>query len=103
MATKDGRAAKCPRFICRVDFQGMSAIQCAGWNLVYFDRKERDADYVAACCENPERCPIKQAAPITPIIRACRSNDMAPNLRLRTPNYPTFDTITQEAQNHERK
>lgn len=97
MTTKDRRKAKCSRFISRVDYQGRSAIQCAGWNLFYFDRKERDADYAAACCEDPKRCPLKRVES-SAIMHACLGNGKAtPNLWPRTSDYPTFDKITQEA------
>ena len=103
MANKTRKTAQCPRFISRVDYQGQSAIQCAGWNLLYYDRQERDGDYAAACCENPQLCPLKRVQP-SAIMRAVRSNGKAtPNLWPTTTKYPTTDTLIQEARNHERK
>lgn len=103
MANKPRRTASCPRFISRVDYQGQSVIQCTGWNLLYFDRQERDGDYAAACCENPQLCPLKRVPPGA-IMHAARSNDKAtPSLWPTAIKYPTTDTLIQEARNHERK
>lgn len=102
MENKQRHKATCPRFISRVDYKGRSAIQCAGWNLFYFDRQERDADYLAACCGDRARCPLKRV-PSSTIMRAARSNGKAiPNLWPTTTKYPTNERLYQEAQKHER-
>lgn len=63
MTHKDGLTAICPKFVARVDHQSFSWIQCKGWDIPYFDRDERDAAYRAACCNNPDACPIRTLAP----------------------------------------
>lgn len=103
MANRSRQTAKCPRFISRVDYQGQSAIQCEGWNLLYIDRQERDGDYTAACCGNTQLCPLKRVKP-SAIMRAARSNGKTiPNLWPSTTQYPTIEVQIQEARNHERK
>ena len=102
MAHKRPQRAVCPRFIARVDFRGQSAIHCEGKNVLYFNRNERDADYMAACCGDPALCPLKRV-PAKTIVNAGRSNGKSiPCLWPTTPSYPTVDALTQEAQHHER-
>lgn len=57
---KKRRRAVCSHFISRVDYRGVSAIQCKHWEIAYNDRATRDAAYAAACCCNPDQCPIRR-------------------------------------------
>ena len=103
MEHKDKHTAICPRFVARVDYQGQSAIQCTTWNLLYFNRAERDADYAAACCTDPTLCPLARV-PTKTIIRTARQNGKStPCLWPTTSSYPTVNALKQEMQKNERE
>lgn len=55
-------SAKCPSFTSRVDYYGCYYISCTNINLRFDSREKRDEAYWAACCENPEQCPLKRVS-----------------------------------------
>ena len=54
------RTASCPHFMARVDYRGRYFINCNDMHISYHTKEERDANYLAACCGQAERCPIKE-------------------------------------------
>lgn len=95
--------ARCPLFISRVDYQGVSLIQCCSWNLAYHDRDERDADYRDSCCDCIAECPIESVDNAQKNRAIKRSSLKKPTFWPTTRKYPTTHDIIQEAKKRERE
>lgn len=104
MADNTRTVATCPLFLARVDYRGISEIQCRHNRYLYFDRAERDADYLAACCCEPMDCPLCRV-PLEQRTTAARQARNAgkftkPAYWPITSKYPTIEDLKQEARNH---